>query len=137
LADQDPTSVLDASALLAFLQDEPGADAVDAALFAGAAISAVNWAETLTKLVDFGHSVGEAELRMAATGVVHDALVVLPFDRDLARETAALRTTTRAVGLSVGDRACLALARRLALPVLTTDRAWRALRVGVEIRVVR
>ncbi len=62
---------------------------------------------------------------------------VLAFNDGQARVTADLLPRTRALGLSLGDRACLALAMERKLPVLTADRAWKSLRVGVEIRVIR
>ncbi len=64
-------------------------------------------------------------------------LVIVPFDAELAYLTGLLRTATRAAGLSLGDRACLALAQRLSAPVLTADQAWKGLDVGVEIRHIR
>lgn len=137
MTEGEAIAVLDASALLALLQDEPGAEAVGEALIGGAVISSVNWAEVLSKIVDFGRPIAEAERLIATTGVVGGNLAIVPFDRELARQVAELRGATRERGLSLGDRACLALARQLALPVLTTDRAWLKLRLAVEIRLAR
>jgi PIN domain nuclease of toxin-antitoxin system len=64
-------------------------------------------------------------------------LDIRPFDVELAYQAGILRTSTRRLGLSFGDRACLALGQQLEMPVFTTDRNWRALDIGVEIRVIR
>jgi ribonuclease VapC len=129
-------SVLDASALLAFLLDERGAERVERALDAGACISTLNWAETLARLVEGGGPV-EATVTRALPATSSGPLVLLPFDDEQARETARLRPVTRALGLSLADRACLALGRLHRLPVLTADRAWRSLHLSVKIEVIR
>jgi ribonuclease VapC len=123
--------VLDASALLALINAEPGADIVAAALDE-AAISAVNLAEVVTKLIDIGVPALQAWSETASL-----VPVVVAFGLDLANAAARLRTATRRAGLSLGDRACLALAESLQQPVLTTDRAWQSLSIGVEIRLIR
>lgn len=123
--------VLDASALLASIKDEPGAEAVIAVL-PRAVISAVNLSEVVAKLCDYGLS--EEETR-EALGVIH--LEVAAFDESLAYGAGELHRSTRRKGLSLGDRACLALAKQTGLPVLTTDRAWAGLDVGVEVRLIR
>lgn len=130
-------AVLDSSALLAYLRREPGCDAVIEALLAGAAISAVNWAETLSKLADLGRDPHQTAAALEAAGLLGQSLQILDFTDALARETAALRTATRGAGLSIGDRACLALGRTLKLPVLTADRLWRELRTGAQVRLLR
>ena len=124
-------AVLDASAILAHLKDEPGADAVKAHL-PGAIISAVNVAEIGTKLVD--HGISEHDM-LAAIGEL--GLNVVAFDERAALAVAALRTRTRRLGLSLGDRACLALGVARGLPVLTADRNWAGLDLGIEIRLIR
>ncbi|MHB8575791.1 MAG: type II toxin-antitoxin system VapC family toxin [Dehalococcoidia bacterium] len=126
------SSTLDASALLAHFLDEPGKQAVAAALLAGAAISAVNLAEVLARL----HQNGTHELALRQA-VARLGLDVVPFDEDLAYRTAVLRPLTRHLGLSLGDRACLALAQKLGLPVLTADRAWADLSLGITIQLIR
>lgn len=123
--------VLDASALLALLNAEPGADTVAAAL-PEAVIGAVNYAEVVSTLAEAGLS--EAELGETLDGL---ALDVRPFDRAQVHAADRLRPATRARGLSLGDRACLALGRALQAPVLTTDSAWEGLDLGVEVRQIR
>lgn len=124
-------SVLDASAILALILGEPGADVVDEAL-SGAMVSAVNVAEVATRLSDAG--MPEEEVR---TTVCDLGMDIVSFDSDLAFGTAALRVATRSKGLSLGDRACLALAFKNDMPALTADRGWRQLDVGVDVRLIR
>jgi ribonuclease VapC len=131
------TAVLDASALLALLKGEPGAERVAEALERGAYLSAVNLAEVLSKLADWGEDPAEAQARMAQVGLLGAAVEVLPFTGKDALEVARLRALTRAYGLSFGDRACLALARRLGLPALTAERAWAELDLGIPVEVLR
>ncbi len=131
-----PTSVLDASALLALMREEEGADRVAKALEGRSLIGAVNWAEVLSRIVQSGGDpieVASCALPYGDAGLLD--LVV--FDDEQARETARLRRSTRPLGLSLADRAALALARLRGLPVLTTDRAWRSLRLGIKIEVIR
>jgi ribonuclease VapC len=124
-------SVLDASAIIAFLGREPGAEIVAEAL-TGAVMSAVNLAEVVTWLGRRGTKTDEI-LRV----VSNLALDVAPFDAELATATGLLESVTRKLGLSLGDRACLVLAQHLSLPVLTADRAWAKLNLGVEITLIR
>lgn len=124
--------VLDASALLASFKREPGAEAVDEAILAGAFVSAVNWSEILAKLVEIGLPLPEAEA--ALNGL---PLGILAFEYRHARLCAELRERTRRNGLSFADRACLATAKLESIEVLTTDRAWAGLDLGIEIRVIR
>ncbi len=131
------TAVLDASALLALLKGEPGAERVAEALERGAYLSAVNLAEVLSKLADWGEDPAEAQARMERVGLLGAAVEVLPFTGEDALEVARLRALTRAYGLSFGDRACLALARRLGLPALTAERAWAELDLGIPVEVLR
>ena len=123
-------AVLDSSALLALLWNEPGADYVAAAL-PGALLSSVNLAEVVTKLCERGLSASEGRELVESLGVV-----VVDFDADQAEATAALRDSTRSLGLSLGDRACLALARRRNCPALTADAAWLKAQ-GFEVRFIR
>jgi ribonuclease VapC len=123
--------VLDASALLAVLQGEPGAESVEPVL-RSAFMTTVNLAEVLAKLVDRG--VPEPEAFAVVVGL---GLHLVDVGRDLARASAKLREGTKRLGLSLGDRVCLALGEHLGLPVVTTDRAWAKLGLAVDIRVVR
>jgi PIN domain nuclease of toxin-antitoxin system len=123
--------VLDASALMAVLREERGTTAVEAVLD-HAAISAVNLSEVQAKLVERG-----AAVETAWSSLVDLDLEVVDFDAAQARIAGDLRALTRARGLSLGDRACLALARTLKLPAMTADRAWAGLKIGIEIRAVR
>lgn len=125
------TVVWDASALLALMNDEPGAITVRETL-TEAVISAVNLAEVVSKLVDRG--MPEAQI-LSDLGELD--LSDVPFDLQQAYATGLLRAATRSRGLSLGDRACLSLAQHLGLPVLTADRAWTELDLGVEVRLAR
>jgi ribonuclease VapC len=126
------SSVLDASALLAVVFQEAGRERVNDAIDDGAVILAVNLAEVVSTMSNGGMS--EARIR-AILGTLNPTVV--PFDEDLAYRAGLLRPATRSAGLSLGDRACLALAGRLGLPALTTDRVWARVQVGVQIDVVR
>jgi ribonuclease VapC len=121
--------VLDASAL--HIRDEPGSSLV-ANLAPDALMSTVNLAEVYSKLMERGLSADEADAIIYRYG-----FEVVPFDEELARRAGALRPATKTLGLSLGDRACLALALREALPVVTTDRNWTKLTLGIEIKVAR
>ncbi|WP_353199814.1 type II toxin-antitoxin system VapC family toxin [Sandarakinorhabdus sp.] len=125
--------VLDASALLAAMLEEPGQEKVERAL-PNAIIGSVNLVEVASRLIDGGLSPEEAEEDLAAL-----ELTVIDFDQAQAIEAARLRALTRHAGLSLGDRACLALALVRGVPVLTADRAWAALAeaIGVEVELVR
>ena len=125
--------VIDASAVLAALYGEPGSDRVDGVL-ADALISAVNAAEVISKLTERGMA---AEL--ARNALVQTGATIVAFDLDQAAVVGALRPLTRTAGLSLGDRACLALAKRRGLPAMTADAAWVGLAeaVGVEVVMIR
>ena len=123
--------VLDASALLAVLRVEPGAERVEERL-EGAAIGAVNLSEVVAKLIEDG--VPEAEIR-GAVGQLQ--LKIHPFDVEQAYVAGGLRQATRSLGLSFGDRACLALAGRLGAVALTADRSWSGLELEIPIEVIR
>ena len=123
--------VLDASALLAVLRAEPGAERVEARL-EGAIIGAVNLSEVVAKLIEDG--VPEPQIRLAIGRLELD---LHAFDAEHAYIAGILRKATRAFGLSFGDRACLALARSLGAPALTADRSWSRLDLGIAIEVIR
>lgn len=124
--------VLDASAVLALLMKEPGSESVAHAIAAGAMMSTVNLSEVIAKLSDGG--MPEAAIRTAIGSL---GLQFVDFNTQLAYWAGLLRTSTRSVGLSLGDRTCLALAQEAGLPAITADRAWRNLSLGVAITVIR
>lgn len=124
--------VLDASAVLAMLQEEPGGEVVQD-LLGNAVISSVNWSEVIQKALDRQVEVNGLRQDLEALG-----LQVVPFTAPQAERTAFLRTTTKHLGLSLGDRACLALAAELGLPAVTVDKIWKDLQIDdMEIRVAR
>lgn len=123
--------VLDASALLALLNAEPGAEVVDEHMD-GAAISAVNLSEVVAKLAE-----GGVPAEAARSALTELKLRVHAFDSAQAFAAGELRIETRHLGLSLGDRACLALCLELGRPVLTTDRSWKKLRLGIQVRPIR
>ncbi|MBI3682926.1 MAG: PIN domain-containing protein [Acidobacteria bacterium] len=129
--------VLDASALIAYLARETGFEVVEDAFRQPTAISSVNLAEVLGKLAEFGREPGATLGEWKAAGFIGEIIQVHLFSEAMALETARLRSATRNLGLSLGDRACLALAAWLAVPVLTTDKRWTQLDLGVEIRLIR
>jgi ribonuclease VapC len=124
-------AILDASALLALLQNETGADLVRR-VYDRALVSAVNLAEVASAMVEKGRALESVRRDLSAL-----PLEVVPFEGDQIFEAARLRRLTHHEKLSLADRACLALARMRGLPVYTTDRAWRSLKLGVDVRVVR
>jgi len=131
------TCVLDASALLTYLGGERGADEIRTRIMAGAAISAVNWAEVLSKLAERGEDPDLAAQELKRAGFLGSVLLVLPVDEALALQIARLRLPTKAVGLSLGDRACLGLGILLDLPVVTTDAAWKKVKLPIEVHAIR
>jgi len=131
-----PTAVLDASALLAFIYHERGADIVARAIANGCLIGTVNWAEVLAKLVTAGGDPQQVTA-MALPGGPSTRLELVTFDDEQARESGRLIRKTRSLGLSLADRAAIALGQLRHLPVLTTDRAWRSLHLPIRIEVIR
>ena len=123
--------VADASAILAALKNEVF-DKFDPRRLVEASISAVNLCEVLTKLTDDGLSESQANDAVAVLD-----LRIYPFGHGEAGDAAGLRPRTRGAGLSLGDRACLALGAKLSCPVVTADRAWAGLDVGVEVILTR
>jgi PIN domain nuclease of toxin-antitoxin system len=125
-------AVLDASVVLAVLFEERGAEKMTDEIMDSAVISAVNLAEVQTKLVRLGHPPEDAW---------SDALLLEsdpePFTADQAKIAGDLIAKTEKLGLSLGDRSCLALAIAIKAPVYTTEQAWRNLKVGVPIHVIR
>lgn len=125
------TVVLDSSALLALLWQEPGSDVVGTVIDE-AVMSAVNWAEVISKLQERGIDLDEAKPMLAEM-----SLTIVPFDQDQAFAVGALRMASKHLGLSIGDRACLALAKQLSSPAYTADKTWEKLKVGVEVKLIR
>lgn len=124
-------TVVDASAVLALIHDEPGADVVEAGL-ASSVLSSVNLAEVIGKLVDRAIDI------RAVVGLLQSAgLTIEPLTTADAELAGALRGIRGGRKLSLGDRCCLALAMRTGSGVLTADRAWAKLDLGVDVRLVR
>jgi ribonuclease VapC len=128
--------VLDASALLAHLRDEPGADVVAEAIASGAVISTVNLAEVFSRAADRGEDPAKLAAELTQSGLLDGAITVEPFTAADAIDAGRLRPLTRDSGLSLGDRACLALARRLDAPALTADTDWHGVAHAVELRPI-
>jgi PIN domain nuclease of toxin-antitoxin system len=126
-------TVLDASALLAMLREESGAARV-APLLAEGVVASVNLCEVIQHYAR--HGATESEIRERLTPL---SFTTVPFDEALAYEAGMLIVATQGAGLSLGDRACLALARRLSVKAVTADRAWTriAATVGVEVELIR
>lgn len=123
--------VLDASVIIAAVLEEPGGERA-VGHESPPLVSAVSYAEALTRLTDIGHH----------REVVHRALALVPmeiiaFEREQAESAAELRSVTRPYGLSLGDRACLALAISRKAKALTADRAWRLAELPIEIELIR
>jgi PIN domain nuclease of toxin-antitoxin system len=123
--------VLDASALLALVHGEPGAERVRRVL-GRAAISAINLAEVVGRLSERGGAADEIR-----RGLDRLRLTVLPVDEDLGYAAGFLRPTTRHLGLSLGDRVCLALTIRLGATALTADRAWTRAAIDAPVELLR
>lgn len=128
-----PDVVLDASAILAVLFREAGGERVSAHL-PGALVSTVNLAETITKLCEHGMSAEDAE---KAVSELH--LSAVPFSVAQARVVGALRASTKTAGLSLGDRACLALGIERQASIVTADRTWLSINSAAwpEIILIR
>ena len=112
------------------MNNEPGADRV-AAVLAEACLSSVNLVEVVGRLCERGMSPAQARHAVERLDIE-----IVPFDLEQAMTAGALRLVTRALGLSLGDRACLALGQARGLPVLTADRAWGSL-AGFDITLIR
>lgn len=123
--------VLDASAVLAVIQEEPGSNHIEPHI-RSACISTVNLAEVVTKLQERGFSDPEIDEALMLLD-----LDVRPFEAPSAIHAGKLRNATRHAGLSLGDRACLALTHSLGAIALTTDRAWETLDIGISVELAR
>lgn len=122
---------LDASAILAFMFGEPGHEAVEASL-ADACASTVNLAEVIARFTRDGHSGLQVQAMLEAT-----AIRWLPFDVQQAALSADLLPRTKGKGLSLGDRACLALALSMGCPAVTADAQWKKLDLGIDVELIR
>ena len=123
--------VLDASALLAYLQDEPGGERVRGVL-ADSVMSSVNWAEVIGKARDERVDTRGLREDLASLG-----LALEPFSAEQGEIAGRLKERTRRLGLSLGDRACLALGSDRGETVYTADRAWLQLELGVDVEAIR
>ena len=124
-------AALDASALLALLFGEPGAEEVADAIASGAAASAVNLSEVATVLTR------HREDPQQILAPVRDQVVIEPFTDVDALAAAALYPQTASKGLSLGDRSCLALAQRLSVPAVTAEHTWAKLDLEIGIQLIR
>jgi PIN domain nuclease of toxin-antitoxin system len=124
--------VLDASAILAVISGEPGSEKLTPNLLARAVSSTVNLAEVQSKLVSRGWTPEQAW--EDATSPVRE---IMSFDEEHARIAGDLVIQTRHLGLSLADRACLALGLALKAPVYTADKAWKKLKLSVKIHAIR
>ncbi len=127
------TIALDASALLALLLGEPGGEKVESALD-GALIAAVNLAEIVSHYAKLGAQRSDIETLLRPLPIR-----VIPIDTELSYEAGMLRPLTAKLGLSLGDRYCLALARREGVAALTAERRWPriAADAGVTVELIR
>jgi PIN domain nuclease of toxin-antitoxin system len=123
--------ILDASALLALIFDEPGA-AVVASHAKGSSLLSVNFSEVVQRVIAIQGSPQRAE-----EAVDKLEIAVVPFDRKLARIAAELRAPTAFMGASFADRSCLALGLLTGKTILSSDRDWEKLDLGIEIRLIR
>lgn len=127
-----PTHILDASAVIALMNREPGADRVRNLIRLGSAgISTVNASEIATKLISRGVPASAAEAQCRSMG-----LEFIPVDPEIAFSAASLLPMTQPLGLSLGDRICLATAAKSGAPAVTADKAW-AMIPGVTVEVIR
>ncbi len=123
--------VLDASAVLAFLQKEGGAGVVTASID-DSVISTVNWSEVIKKLLSRDVDVGNVAEKMRSLG-----LRILPFELIESELAGAIYMITKESGLSLADRACLAVATKFDAPVYTTDRQWLNVDLDLDIKLIR
>ncbi len=123
--------VLDASAVLALLNQERGQEKVEGVLDESV-MSAVNFCEVMGKLIDAGLPEDEARDSIELLNIE-----VIDFNKDMARVAAALRARTRKLGLSLGDRSCLALGLARRNTIVTAEKIWAKLKIGLTIEIIR
>ncbi|MBC7157956.1 MAG: type II toxin-antitoxin system VapC family toxin [Rhodobacteraceae bacterium] len=126
------SAILDSSVLLALIFNEPGADVAAGLIATGARVGAVNLAEVATKLDEIGYSREDMDETLSSF-----VAAAVPFEAHHALAAGRLRRATRDAGLSLGDRACLAVAAAEGVAAVTADRAWGALDLGLDIEVIR
>lgn len=127
-------AVLDASALLAYLYDESGASVVEEALARGAYMSALNWAEVLSKTAELGEDPEDLAVKLEQQGLLKQGLIIWPLTAEDAVLMAKIDGST--YPLSMGDRACISLAQRLSLPLLTANKTWQNLALQVKVKAI-
>lgn len=125
------TVILDASAMLALIFNERGAESV-IPYARGSQLLAINFSEVVARVLDIDGNSVRAE---AAADRLE--IEIIPFNRALARATALLKSRTASIGASLADRSCLAFAMTTKLPVLTADKRWSELDLGLDIRQIR
>ncbi len=125
-------AVLDASALMAYFRQEPGGDVVADLLTSEARVSSLNWSEVHQKLGRLGLDADMLTTRLLDVGVK-----VEPFDQADAVVASKLYRATSPGGVSLADRACLALGYRLGVPVYSADRQWSRIDVCADVRMIR
>lgn len=123
--------VLDASCLLALINEEDGRDIVQKAL-PGSVMSSVNVSEVATVLTRLG--IPHEKICSTIKNLVHS---VIPFDEEQAYIAGQLYIKTQEKGLSFGDRACLSLGKAKNMSVLTADRPWSQVDCGVDVQLIR
>ena len=123
--------LLDASALLAAIHNEQGGETVQQ-MINDAAICSVNWSEVIQKLDRAGANTSNIINALQALG-----LEIVAFDQDDAQIAATLWPLTKPLGLSLADRACIAMGQRLSLIVVTADKAWKPLADQQSIQFIR
>ncbi|MDQ5769992.1 type II toxin-antitoxin system VapC family toxin [Thiothrix subterranea] len=123
--------ILDASALLALLQDEPGADKVQAVLHR-AIINTVNWSEVIQKLSVHDPDAADIRAEMELTG-----LKIMPLSIDQAAISASLWKQAKPFGLSLADRSCIATGIDHKMEIMTTDKIWQEMALPIAIHVIR
>lgn len=135
--EQAPTAVLDASALMALLKGEHGASTVASAIERRAAIGVANWAEVLSKAAEAGTNPQALATGLREHALIGNLLSIEPITEADCVVIANLRPATKTLGLSLADRACLALADRLGVPALTADGAFARADIGVAVKLIR
>ena len=130
-------SILDSSALIAYMNDEPGGPLVSQALAQGTAMSVVNWAEVISKFVGWGEDPDQFIARFSAQPSLRNGVRFVPMVAADSIQIAKLWPFARAHNLSLGDRACLALGLRLGLPVLHAEHRWLGLDIGIRLHNIR